>query len=152
MGRRGPAPSPTNLRVLKGDRPYRINRDEPKPRDELPEPPGWLSAGGRGEWDRIMPDLVAMGTAKQADSSALAAYCEAVALLATLAEVVARTGPLLVGADGAVHKNPAVSQFRDASASVRLWAREFGLTPSARQPLRVSVDHNGLAAERLLSG
>jgi P27 family predicted phage terminase small subunit len=151
MGRRGPAPSPTSLRVLKGDRPYRINQAEPKPRDESPVPPGWLSANAREEWERVIPDLIAMRTAKAVDAAGLAAYCEAVALMRALAELVARTGPLLVGRDGLVHKNPAVSQLRDASASVRLWAREFGFTPAARQPLRVDVNHHGLAAERLLS-
>lgn len=151
MGRRGPAPSPTALRVLKGDRPYRINRDEPRPRDEPPERPPWLSARAAAEWDRVLPDLLAMGTAKRVDSSALAAYCEAVALMSTIAEVVAKTGPLLVGRDGNAHKNPAVAQLRDAMAAVRLLAREFGFTPSSRQPLHVELTHRGLPAERLLS-
>ena len=151
MGRRGPAPSPTALRVLKGDRPYRINAAEPQPRDEPPARPGWLSARAAQEWDRVAPDLASMGTAKAVDSTALAAYCEAVALLVTLAEVVAKSGPLLIGRDGLAHKNPAVAQLRDASASVRLWAREFGFTPSSRQPLKVELSHSGLPAERLLS-
>jgi P27 family predicted phage terminase small subunit len=152
VGRRGPAPSPTALRVLKGDRPYRINRAEPRPRDELPARPGWLSARAADEWDRVLPDLAAMGTAKAVDASGLAAYCEAVALMITLADVLAKSGPLIVGADGGVHKNPAVAQFRDAASQVRLWAREFGFTPAARQPLKVDVEHHGLSAERLLSG
>jgi hypothetical protein len=29
MGKRGPAPKPTNLRVLHGEKPYRINHSEP---------------------------------------------------------------------------------------------------------------------------
>jgi P27 family predicted phage terminase small subunit len=151
MGRRGPAPSPTSLRVLKGDRPYRINQAEPRPRDQSPVKPRWLSAKGAAEWDRVAPDLDAMGTAKAVDAAGLAAYCEAVALLETLAELVARSGPLLIGRDGNAHKNPAVSQLRDASAAVRMWAREFGFTPAARQPLKVEIDHHGLSAERLLS-
>ena len=151
MGRRGPAPSPTNLRLLRGDKPYRINTREPRPRDQPPAKPRWLSEHAAAEWDRVMPDLLAMGTAKAVDASGLAAYCEAVALLRTLAELVARSGPLIIGRDGAVHKNPAVSQLRDASSAVRIWAREFGFTPSARQPLRVDVEHHGLSGERLLS-
>lgn len=151
MGRRGPAPSPTSLRVLKGDRPYRINQAEPKPRDRPPERPAWLSVKAAAEWERIIPDLTAMGTAKAVDAMGLAAYCEAVALMETLAELVTRAGPLLIGRDGNAHKNPAVSQLRDASAAVRMWAREFGFTPAARQPLKVEIDHHGLSAERLLS-
>jgi len=151
MGRRGPAPSPTNLRVLKGDRPYRINRAEPRPRDEQPVAPDWLSERARAEWNRVAPDLVSMGTAKGVDSSALAAYCEAVALLGVLSDLVARSGPLLIGRDGLAHKNPAVAQRNAASVEVRLWAREFGFTPSSRQPLKVEHTHRSLPAERLLS-
>lgn len=153
MGRRGPAPTPTNLRVLKGDRPYRINADEPRPRNEPPSEPDWLTAGGRAEWRRVMPDLIAMGTAKAVDASALAAYCEAVALLARLVGEVERDGPIVAGRDGdpGPRKNPAVPLLRDTSAAVRMWAREFGFTPSARQPLKVEHTVNGMSAERLLS-
>jgi P27 family predicted phage terminase small subunit len=151
MGRRGPAPTPTTLRVLHGERPYRINANEPKPRDVTPDRPAWLSPGAAEEWDRILPELIAMGTAKASDQAAIAAYCEAVALLAKLSELVAKSGPLLVGRDGLAHKNPAVAQRRDASIEVRMWAREFGLTPAARQPLRIEHSTARPAGERLLS-
>jgi P27 family predicted phage terminase small subunit len=151
LGRRGPAPEPTNLRIIKGEKRYRINRDEPVPRNAPPERPAWLSKPAVAEWDRIMPDLARMGTAKAVDATALGAYCEAVALLAVLSDLVARTGPLVVGRDGLAHKNPAVSLRRDASVEVRMWAREFGFTPSARQPLRIEHSTAGLSGERLLS-
>lgn len=150
MGRRGPAPTPTNLRVLRGDQPKRINLNEPRPRDLVPERPGWISQHAAEEWDRVVPDLVAMGTAKAVDAVALAAYCEAVARFRAASVVVAQTGPLIIGRDGLAHKNPAVQQARDASYEVRLWAREFGMTPSSRSPLRIEVSA-ALPAERLLS-
>jgi P27 family predicted phage terminase small subunit len=151
VGRRGPAPQPTALRVLKGDKPYRINTAEPRPRDEPPSKPAWLSELAAAEWDRVAPELTAMRTARAVDSMALAAYCESVALMITLADVLAKTGPLLVGRDGLAHKNPAVAQLRDAMSHVRMWAREFGFTPAARQPLKIEVAHAGQPAERLLS-
>lgn len=98
-----------------------------------------------------MPDLEVMRTAKAVDAAGLAAYCEAVALLGQLAELIAKSGPLLIGRDGLVHKNPAVGQLRDASAAVRMWAREFGFTPAARQPLKVEHTVTGVSPERLLS-
>lgn len=79
------------------------------------------------------------GDAKAVDATALGAYCAAVALLETLSDLVARSGPLLAASDGQVRKNPVVAQRRDASAEVRMWAREFGFTPAARQPLRVET-------------
>jgi P27 family predicted phage terminase small subunit len=150
MGRRGPAPKPTNLRVLYGDKRSRINTSEPRPRDVPPERPAWLSDVAAEEWERIVPDLVAMGTVRAVDATGLAAYCEAVARLRAAAALVARTGPLIIGKDGTARRNPAVAQARDASNDVRVWAREFGLTPSARSPLRVEFTH-GASAERLLS-
>src|SRR5262249_15172357 len=151
MGRSGPPPKPTPLRVLHGGRPGRINRAEPKPRELPPVKPEWLSNLAGQEWDRIAPDLAAMGTVKAVDGTALAAYCEAVARLRVASTIVAESGPLLIGDDGHVRQNPAVAQARDASYEVRMWAREFGFTPSARAPLRIEVGGQAAPAERLLS-
>jgi len=151
VGRTGPAPKPTALRVLHGDRRSRINDAEPRPRDLPPLKPAWLSPLAAEEWDRIAPDLAAMGTVKRIDAMGLAAYCEAVARLITGAKLVAEAGPLLVDRDGKVRRNPAVAQARDASYEMRMWAREFGFTPSARSPLRIDIGAHALPAERLLS-
>jgi P27 family predicted phage terminase small subunit len=150
MGRTGPAPTPTNLRLLRGERRSRVNLNEPQPRHLPADRPGWLSALAAEEWDRIAPDLHAMGTVRAVDATALACYCEAVARLRIATRIVGESGPLLMGDDGHVRKNPAVSQARDASYEVRMWAREFGLTPSARSPLRVEVGPAAVVAERLL--
>jgi P27 family predicted phage terminase small subunit len=152
MGRRGPQPVPTNLRLLRGEtRPSRINRAEPRPRELTPEPPEWLSAAAAEEWARVVPDLVTMGTVKAVDATALACYCEAVARFRAASQLVARAGLMIKDRDGIIRKNPAVGQARDASAEVRAWARDFGLTPSARQPLRVEHSVAAADAERLLS-
>jgi P27 family predicted phage terminase small subunit len=154
VGRRGPAPKPTALRVLHGDKASRINLAEPRPRDVPPERPPWLSAGAAEEWDRIAPDLARMGTAKAIDAAGLAAYCEAVARFRTANDMLAQSQVLIVDRDQRPRVNPALRVARDASYEMRMWAREFGLTPSARSPLR--IEHSGsvggaLSAERLLS-
>jgi P27 family predicted phage terminase small subunit len=113
--------------------------------------PSWLSDGGAEEWARVLPDLVAMRTVTAADSTALAAYCEAVARFRAATELVARSGLMLRDRDGIIRRNPAVAQQRDASNELRVWAREFGLTPSARAPLRIEHVNGSLPAERLLS-
>lgn len=143
---------PTQLRLLHGEkRPSQINYDEPRPRERLPVQPEWLSSAGAEEWNRVLPDLAVMRTAREVDASALAAYCEAVARLRTATQLVARAGLMIKDPDGALRKNPAVAQARDASNEVRMWAREFGFTPSARAPLRVEHTFPQLPAERLLS-
>jgi P27 family predicted phage terminase small subunit len=150
VGRRGPAPAPTRLKLLKGTEPGRINLDEPKPLPGRCERPGYLSRLAAEEWDRVAPHLEHMGTLTAADATALAVYCEAVARWRGLAEVVAKSPPLIQ--QGAVlAKNPAYSQIRDAAIEVRMFAREFGLTPSARAGIRVDHYVHG-GPSRLLSG
>jgi len=92
-----------------------------------------------------------MGHATAADTTALAAYCEAVARLIKACEVVAVGGLLLKDRDGTLRKNPAVAQARDAALEVRLWCREFGLTPSARAGIKVEHIIKGDAARLLTS-
>jgi len=105
---------------------------------EILERPPWLSDTARGEWDRVVPRLQALGLTDPADEATLAAYCEAVARLREATRIVARTGVLWKDPGGGpeLRRNPAVAQARDAAYEVRMWAREFGLTPAARVLLR----------------
>jgi P27 family predicted phage terminase small subunit len=152
VGRRGPAPAPTRLKLLKGTEPGRINTSEPKPLAGPVVKPDWLSPRASEEWDRVGPHLEHMRTLTGADEMALAVYCEAVARWRGLAEVVAKSPPV-IQREGLLVKNPAYSQIRDAAIEVRMYAREFGLTPSARAGIRVEhYHHDGADASRLLSG
>lgn len=150
VGQRGRAPEPTRLKLLKGAQSKRINRNEPQPLDLPVTRPDHLSQHAAEEWDRVLPHLQAMGTVTDADVPCLAVYCEAVARWRRLAKLVADSQPLL-HRDGNYVKNPLYSQVRDAAIEVRMFAREFGLTPSARSGIR--VEHViGDGAERLLTG
>ena len=145
MGRRGRQPAPTPLKIIKGVQPSRINYDTPQPRDIPTTPPDFLSPLAAIEWARIAPDLDVMGVAKAVDGSALAAYCECWARWRTLNEIATKSPPLIKSLrDGSMVKNPVVAQVRDASSELRLWAREFGLTPAARASIhadeRVALD------------
>jgi len=93
-----------------------------------------------------------MGTARACDETSLAAYCESVARFRVASDLVSQTGLMIRDRQtGDWRKNPAVAQARDASFELRTWAREFGFTPSARQPLRVEHSYTSAPAERLLS-
>ena len=148
MGERGPAPFPTALKLLHGEkRPSRVNYEEADPRDLLPEAPSWLGEYAREEWDRVAPDIERMGMAKRVDSSALAAYCLAVARLRKANEVIERSAILLVDP---IRKNPAVGMARDASHELVRWAREFGFTPSARSAIHKPKEPDQSSASRIL--
>ena len=139
MGRRGPQPMPTKLKVLHGERrPSRVNRNEPQPRRSLPVRPPDLSAAAAKVWRRIMRDYGATGVITAADGDALRAYCEAVARYQHAAVALEKSGPLVEGARyGDLVKNPLHQIVRDNADLLRQFARELGLTPSARTGLRV---------------
>lgn len=150
MGRRGPAPKPTALRVLHGDEERYINRGEPMPAPGLPPAPSSLDATSRPVWDYVLAELAAMDLAKRPDRDQLAAYCEAVALHAQAVHLVHAAGALIKDRDGSVRMNPAVRVQSQAARTMLLFAREFGLTPASRvqfQAEQVATEH----AERLLS-
>src|SRR5437879_3919457 len=71
MGLRGPAPKPTSLVVLEGNRGRRpINDREPKPRAVRPKCPAYLDEAGQKEWKRLIPILTRMRILTEADGIA----------------------------------------------------------------------------------
>jgi P27 family predicted phage terminase small subunit len=153
MGRAGPPPKPTNLRILHGEPPYRVNRYEPQPLDARPPVPPDLSGAERWEWDRVVTELEAMNLAFAADRDVIRAYVTAVVMHAEAARMVVLQGMLIRGRDQALVRNPAVAMVRDSASMIIRLARELGLTPAAR----ASFNTGGSAHEEddgasLLSG
>jgi P27 family predicted phage terminase small subunit len=149
MGKRGPAPEPTNLRILHGRAEAFINRNEPQPNAGLPEPPEQLNSVSRPVWDYILGELAAMGLAKRPDRDQLFAYCEAVRMHAQ-AVLLTQAAILIKNREGALVTNPAVRIQRQAAQTMLQFSREFGLTPSSRvqfHATEIAEDY----AERLLS-
>jgi P27 family predicted phage terminase small subunit len=160
VGARGPAPKPTRLRLLHGDHPERVNRREPRPARLPVVKPAYLSAEASAKWDELAPHLEAMGVLSAADGDLLAAYCECFSRWRRLAEMAAKSPPVFKrkgkAQDGqepevVFVRNPLWAQVRDAEAALRVLAREYGFTPSARAGMHAEA---GLAhaAERLLNG
>lgn len=128
---RGPAPLPTKLKLVQGTRESRVNRNEPRARAALPVLAPDAAPAVREVWDRVLGELVVMGTAHAADQDCLRAYCEAVVTHAKTCRLLADSDVLIKGLHGPV-RNPVVAQQRDAAHLIRTLAQEFGLTPSAR--------------------
>jgi P27 family predicted phage terminase small subunit len=152
MGKRGPAPKPTNLRILHGEKPYRINKNEPQPREGIPDPPDWMEPDARAVWDYTVPELTAMRLITPADRDALAAYCQWTVQFHRATRVVNATGLLIKNRerDGIV-KNPAAQLQRDAGTMMAKYAAEFGLTPRARAEITLTPDVSEDELSRLLS-
>lgn len=136
MGKRGPRPKPTNLRLLHGDRKDRINDDEPIPEQGPPECPDDVSAEVREIWDHALTQLIVMGVATKADRDALRCYCEAVVTHRKASALLANSPLLIKGHRNVLTRNPLLVVQRDAAAVIRAFAHEFGFTPSARSEIR----------------
>jgi len=155
MGQRGPHPKPTALRVLQGDKPYRINRDEPKPADEGLECPS-SDPATREVWDFVVYHLQKMKLDATVDRDALLCYCEAVVNHREASRQIAEDGIVITNRFGDLVRHPATVVQREAAAVVAKYAHMFGFTPSARSEIRmgnVNPGSDGASdASRLLTG
>lgn len=136
MGKRGPAPKPTALRVLEGNPGHRpINKNEPKPPALNVKCPAWLSPYAKKEWRRIGPALFEMGLLTDADVQAFAAYCQAYANWREATEFIQQHGMVVRLPSGYIQQVPQVSYANQNLTAMKQFAQEFGLTPSSRSRL-----------------
>ena len=138
MGRRGPKPEPTALRLLKGNPGKRgINHDEPIPppgEDADWAVPATLGASARVEWERQVGVLREIGVLTLADRTIFEVYCQAVGDLAD----AQRTLDVLVTAgahQAAVDVRDQVMKLRN---QVKQLAAEIGVTPSSRSGVKAA--------------
>lgn len=140
MGTRGPAPQPTALKKAKGypgKRP--LNRDEPTPKIEAPKPPGHLSRFAKREWKRISPLLVQYGLLSRLDRSALAMYCQAYGRWKKAEKELKDDGEVVVSHHAQSYQSPWLSIANKAMDQMNKAIAEFGLSPSARTRIDVSL-------------
>lgn len=139
MGRRGPAPEPTAIKLLKGNPGKRkLNQNEPTPLITLPHCPAYLDADARTEWDRLAPILVRMKVLTEADYIALASLCQAYSTMMKAQEQLNRSGILFKTPSGYVQQSPLIGIVNNCTEKIVTLCREFGLTPSARSRVQVS--------------
>lgn len=141
---RGRKPTPTHLRIVKGNPGKRaINTHEPKPRRERPSPPAHMSDKGKETWGYVSGLLDRMGILTEVDAVALELLCEAyadylqacadlTAFGSNYYETVNQTG-------GVMHRaHPAVAVKQDADRRIRGWIAEFGMSPGSRSRVKAS--------------
>lgn len=143
----GPPPKPTALRLLHGDRKDRINAREPVTRSLPPAAPDDLADDVRAIWDYTLAGIVHMKIAADVDRDALVCYCEAVVAHRKASAIIAKTSILIKGLHGGMVRNPALQIQRDAAMTIRGFAQEFGLTPSART--RIQTDAAARPSEQV---
>lgn len=142
MGRRGPKPAPTALKILRGERADRINGQEPAPPAGPVSAPEWLQGDGLVAWNQIAPQLLATGVLTVVDADALARYCALLVQWRKHLGIVERGGDVLVIRDEAgkvryTQVAPSASLVNKYGAALLRLEAEFGMTPAARSSIRV---------------
>ena len=153
MGRRGPAPKPTALKVLSGTRKDRINRNEPKPPEGAPPRPKWLDPVAVQEWLRIVPELLELGVLTKIDGQALGLYCAAFSEMVHAEGAIAEHGLVVTTGNAeyrTVKANPAVAIRARAQDRCYRYLQEFGCTPAARSRLTLKAEEKPSALREFL--
>lgn len=155
MGKRGPKPAPTSLKIARGN-PSKENLDdrvkrEPRPPTDGIEPPAWVTGVALEKWHDVLPRLQAMKCVSAADIETLARYCVLHEQWVKYLDQMRRGLDVLVmrDSDGKVkymQSSPAATMFLKLGQQMLRIEQEFGLTPSSRSG--ISVD-NGETADSI---
>jgi P27 family predicted phage terminase small subunit len=94
--------------------------------------PEGMSPASKRVWRRIIRDYGHTGVVTAADSDVLRAYCDAVVRYVQADATLQASGPLVRGHSRELVRNPLHQIVRDNAVLLRGFARELGLTPSAR--------------------
>jgi P27 family predicted phage terminase small subunit len=138
MGRRGPPPKPTSLKKAMGT--YRKDRDGERTGAALVAPAGApprpddLAGPALELWDKLVADLVPLGTLAPSDGGALEAYCRCIVQWRKLQLLVARTPTV---------KTPFGPKMNPLSAEARKLHKEV------IQPLEVALGLHYAARARV---
>jgi len=113
------------------------------PSADIPKMPAYMADEAKVVWRRVLRDMRHTGVIRAADTDVLRAYCESVARYQHAARLLGQSGPLVRGQRGELVKNPLHQIVRDNADEIRQFARELGLSPSARAGLRIEPEQAG---------
>ena len=133
----GPSPTPTKLKIIRGNPGRRkLPPGEPKYDPANPLPPKHLSKSVQAEWRRLVPQFAASGVATTIDYAALVKGFEALDDYNDARKIVKKKGATVtfVGSTGrnTTKKHPAYDVMTDAWKRFVDTLKEFGATPASR--------------------
>lgn len=130
MGRRGPPPQPTMLKIARGNPGHRpLNHDEPvlvAPARASRRIPGGLTGRAKSEWNRLVDELISKGVLTVGDMHAFEEYCRLVGEVDTYEKLIKRVGR------PDAHKLGYANYLLRLRTQLRQQAAHLGLTPSSR--------------------
>lgn len=137
----GRKPAPAKLKVLRGDRPSRVNDKQPEIIPMFLQAPDWLSPKAKEAFNDLYPILNEMGIVGSSDKMALEMLCDAYAEYREARGYIEEEGSTYdctTPTGTIVRVHPQVAIASDAWKRVRSMMSEFGLTPSARNKVSAS--------------
>ena len=141
---KGPAPEPTRLKILKGVRPCRINKNEPKPRTVSARiPSGWekqMSTNAKIFWRRHAPRLVKLGLLTEIDLDTFRILCEIYNRWRECASAIKKHGMIYENPESEVLKfRPEVGIIDKLEKTMLSYLQQFGMSPSSRGGISVEI-------------
>ncbi len=143
MGRRGPPPKPTAIRLLDGNPGKRpLNTREPRPRPGVPRSPSDLNDEGKRVWRRLVAELRRMGVVATVDADALEGYVRTYLRWKAAERFLEEHGAVYPirdeqGRIKCMAQFPQVAIARNLLLILKSYQQEFGLTPASRTRLQI---------------
>ena len=97
-----------------------------------PRCPPHLSAEGKREWKRIVPELASLGLLTLVDRAALALYCQAWARWVDAEKKLEEFGNLVKTPSGFAQQSPYLAIANKAMEQMGKFLAEFGMSPASR--------------------
>jgi P27 family predicted phage terminase small subunit len=125
------------MKLITGNPGRRPVATPPRPPATLPQCPAHLSKLAKAEWKRLAPQLHELGLLTALDRPALALYCQSWARWVEAEQQLAADGLTVPSRGGVLKANPWVAIVARAQQDMHRLAAEFGMTPLARQRVKV---------------
>jgi P27 family predicted phage terminase small subunit len=141
MGKRGPPPTPTAIKIVRGTVRSKRKKEPQPPAAGIVMPPH-LGEVAQAKWAELLPLLEGVRVMTDADVEALARYCDTYEWWLATRAILKKEGctyPILndAGEVKYIAQRPEVSIAHKLATQLRQLEQDFGLNPSARTSLHV---------------
>lgn len=147
MGKRGPKPKPTAVKLANGNPGKRkLSNREPKPHIATNlAPPAWLDRDAKSEWRRVAKELDRLGLYTKLDRSLLIGYCVAYSDYKQARQRLLQSGRVMTFRDdkGTVKGAQVAPEWtiaKQALEQMRRCGAEFGMGPASRVGVESPAD------------
>lgn len=152
MGQRGPKSTPTELKILQGNRGHRplLSDDSLRPSVEVPSVPKHLGKEARKEWKRITIELARYNVISRLDQQMLGMLCQAVERVTLFENALQRRIDAIMrknaaAADDAAYVDPASAYILRTPQGYETHCVEYQLLNKEREMLIKLLGEFGLS-------